>query len=230
MSSDFQDSGGALEVNSGVPRRRAGSPLSGLLFLGILVVSAIIIFRGMGEWLVVEDPLEHADAIVVLSGRVPSRAMEAAEIFKQGYAPEVWITHPEGPKEEMARLGITYTDEDVYSAEVLEKLGVPASAIHILPKPIVNTEEELAAVKAALEQAGKSRAIIVTSPPHTRRVRALWNVLAGDKLHAVVRYDRSESYDAAHWWRHTADALSVSRETLGLLNAWAGLPLRPRDH
>ncbi len=230
MSSDFQDSGGASELNSAVPRRRSRPSFSGLIFLGILLVVATIVFRGIGQWLVVEDPLEHADVIVVLSGRVPSRAMEAAQIFKQGFAPEVWVTHPDSPKEAMAQLGITYTDEDVYSAEVLEKLGVPASAIHILPEPIINTEEELITVKAALEQAGKSRAIIVTSPPHTRRVRALWKVLAGERLHAVIRYSSSEPYDAAHWWRHTSDALSVSRETLGLLNAWAGLPVRPRGN
>ncbi len=209
--------------------RPARSHFLGLFVLGILLVAATIIFRGIGQWLVVEDPLEHADVIVVLSGRIPSRAMEAARIYRQGFAAEVWVTHPAGPKEEMAQLSIAYTDEDAYSAEILEKLGVPVSAVRILPKPIVNTEEELTTLREALVQAGKSQAIIVTSPAHTRRVRALWNVLAGKRLHAVVRYARNDPYDAPHWWRHTEDALSVTRETLGLLNAWAGLPVRPRD-
>ncbi len=216
-------------MNSPGGGRPTRSFFRGLFVLGILLVAAIIIFRGIGQWLVVEDPLEHADVIVVLSGRIPSRAMEAAQIYKQGFATEVWVTHPDGPKEELAQLGVMYIDEDAYSAEVLEKLGVPASAIHILAHPIVNTEEELTTVKEALEQAGKSQAIIVTSPSHTRRVRALWKVLAGKRWHAVIRYARSDPYDGSHWWRHTEDALSVMRETLGLLNAWAGLPVRPRD-
>ena len=212
-------------------RRRPFHPLYfGFLILAALLVAGFVVFRGIGKWLVLEDPLEHADVIVVLSGKIPARAMEAAQIYKQGFAPEVWVTHPDGPKEELAQLGIDFTDEDVYSVEILEKLGVPADAIHILPKPIMNTEEEVNTVKNALEQAGKTRAIIVTSPSHTRRVRALWRVLAGRNLRAVVRYARSEPYDAAHWWRHTWDALSVLRETLGLLNAWAGLPVRPQDH
>jgi uncharacterized SAM-binding protein YcdF (DUF218 family) len=229
MSSDFLDPRDDPNVNS-PGRWRLDRPLFlGLFSLAVLLAAGIIVFRGIGKWLIVEDPLERADVIVVLSGKIPARAIEAAQIYKQGFAPEVWVTHPDGPKEALAQLGIDYTDEDAYSAEILEKLGVPTSAIHILPNPILNTEEELETVKETLEQAGKSRAIIVTSPAHTRRVRALWKVLAGKRLHAVVRYARSDPYDAVHWWRHTADALSVLRESLGLLNAWAGLPVRPRD-
>jgi hypothetical protein len=29
------------------------------------------------------------------------------------------------------------------------------------------------------------------------------------------------------WWRASGDALDVVREALGLVNAWAGLPLHP---
>ncbi|MGH9703931.1 MAG: YdcF family protein, partial [Candidatus Acidiferrales bacterium] len=217
-------------INPAFRRRPFHLLYLGFLILAALLAAGIVVFRGIGKWLVLEDPLEHADVIVVLSGRIPARAMEAAQIYRQGFAPEVWVTHPDGPKEELAQLGIDFTDEDVYSAEILEKLGVPADRIHILPKPILNTEEEIETVKETLEQTGKSRAIIVTSPSHTRRVRALWRVLAGRNLRAMVRYARSEPYDAAHWWRHTRDALSVLRETLGLLNAWAGLPVRPLDH
>jgi hypothetical protein len=41
----------------------------------------------------------------------------------------------------------------------------------------------------------------------------------------LVRAATEDSFDAAHWWRSTKDALDVVREYLGLLNAWAGLPL-----
>jgi hypothetical protein len=42
-----------------------------------------------------------------------------------------------------------------------------------------------------------------------------------------VRAAGTDGFDAAHWWRNTHDALDVVREVLGLLNAWAGLPLQP---
>ena len=35
-----------------------------------------------------------------------------------------------------------------------------------------------------------------------------------------------DAFDADHWWRDTADAWALSREWFGLLNAWAGFPLR----
>ena len=69
--------------------------------------------------------------------------------------------------------------------------------------------------------------IIVTSKAHTRRVRTIWRKLVGTEPRMIVHYAQDDNYDGAHWWRHTRDALDVMRETLGLLNAWAGFPLRP---
>jgi hypothetical protein len=40
-----------------------------------------------------------------------------------------------------------------------------------------------------------------------------------------VRAAPTDPFAPGHWWRSTGDALDVVRETLGLLNAWAGLPL-----
>ena len=195
----------------------------------ILLSAAVVVFRGVGRWLVVDDPLEHADAIVVLSGRMPLRAMEAAEIYRQGFAPQIWLTHPSGPRADMARIGLEYTDEETYNAEVLEKLGVPANAIQILPGEIANTADEVREIAHELRNARKSRVIIVTSPPHTRRVRALWEKLVGPNPQLIVHYTRRDNFDAAHWWRHTSDSLDVMRETLGLLNVWTGLPILPNS-
>jgi hypothetical protein len=69
--------------------------------------------------------------------------------------------------------------------------------------------------------------ILVTSKVHTRRVRTLWSHLARQDGMAIVRGVSDDDYDAAHWWRSTNDALDVVREVLGLINAWAGLPLHP---
>src|SRR2546425_12792523 len=60
-------------------------------------------FLGIGRWLVVEDPLVKARAIAVLSGRMPLRAIEAAKLYRQGYAPEVWLTHSSEPGETLKR-------------------------------------------------------------------------------------------------------------------------------
>jgi uncharacterized SAM-binding protein YcdF (DUF218 family) len=215
----------AQTASSAAKRARLRRPILWSVIIALFLAGAVEVFRGLGSWLVVEDPLEPADAIVVLSGSMPYRAVEAAQIYEQHLAPEVWLTRPSGPGEDLQRLGLEYTDEETYNAEVLEKLGVPADSIHVLPDEIVNTQDEVLLIADELRKTGKSRAIIVTSPPHTRRVRALWKALVGNSPHAVIRYSRADPYDAPHWWRNTRDSLAVVRETLGLLNVWAGLPI-----
>jgi uncharacterized SAM-binding protein YcdF (DUF218 family) len=98
----------------------------------ILLVGGVVAFRSVGYWLIVEDPLQSADAIVVLSGGLPFRAVEAARLYRAGYAPEVWITKPVGYTRDLEPMGIQYLGEEVYSREVLLHFGVPASAIRIL--------------------------------------------------------------------------------------------------
>ncbi len=107
--------------------------------------------------------------------------------------------------------------------------GVSTASIEILPATVVNTEEELEEVAREMRRAGKKTVMIVTSPQHTRRTRTLWKMLAKDDLIAVVRAARGDPFDAGHWWRHSDDASSVLHELLGLLNAWMGLPARPRS-
>jgi uncharacterized SAM-binding protein YcdF (DUF218 family) len=195
-----------------------------------LIVCGVIVFRGLGRWLVREDSPAHADAIVVLSGGLPSRAEGAAKYFALGYAGEVWITKPEGPADEFKALGISYSGEEEYSRQVLIHMHVPESDVLILPGTIINTQQEVEVIVRELRKENKSSVIIVTSPQHTRRVKALWQKLADKNLTATVTAAPDDTFDAEHWWRNTRDALSVVREILGLMNVWAGLPVHPHGN
>jgi uncharacterized SAM-binding protein YcdF (DUF218 family) len=189
------------------------------------LVIALVMFFGVGRWLVVEDPLVKATAIVVLSGAMPLRAVEAAKLYRQGYAPEIWLTHSTEPGETLEGMGIPFSGEDHYNRLVLIHEGVPPEAIHVLEPRIVNTADEIKAVAAALAREKGGAVILVTTKAHTRRVRLLWRTLAPGQGRAIVRAASGDSFDPRHWWRTTSDALAVVREVLGLLNAWAGLPL-----
>jgi len=193
----------------------------------LLTLVAIAAFRGLGRWLIVQDPLDHSDAIVVLSGGMPYRAIEAAKIYNEGMAPQVWLTHPANPSGALNQMGIPFESEESYSRAVLLHEGVPQSAIQVLPAEIVNTEDEERVIIAEMQSARAHRVIVVTSPPHTRRVRALWRRLAPPGLTLIVRPAMQDEFDANHWWGTTRDSLAVVREVSGLLNTWAGLPLRP---
>jgi len=207
--------------------RKQNRRLVSVVILLALFATTIVVFRGVGHWLVREDPLMHADTLVVLSGGMPYRAEAAAHYFESGYASEVWVTRPEGPFDQLRELGIQYVGEDDYNRQILIHLHVPETSVRILPNTIIDTEQEVEDIARELRKEGKTSVIIVTSPEHTRRVKALWKNLADEHLKAVVRAAPDDPFDADHWWRNTRDALSVVREILGLMNVWAGLPIRP---
>ena len=184
-------------------------------------------FFGVGRWLVIEDPLEKAQSIVVLSGSLPVRAVEGAKLYRQGYAPEVWLTRGVEPAASMKAMSIPYVGEDFYNLRVLVHEGVPPEAIRVLSTPIVNTADEMNAIGAEIRPGNNLPVIIVTTKAHTRRVHTLWHKLAGTRGRAIVRGASRDSFDGAHWWRNSTDALDVVREVLGLLNAWTGLLLHP---
>lgn len=197
-----------------------------LIILAALLAAGWVVARELGRWLVVQDPLDRSGAIVVLSGGLPYRAVEGAKIYREGIAPQVWLTRSQEPAE-LEEWHIDYEGEETYDRKILIHEGVPDSAIRVLDPIITNTVDEERAVFDKMRRSAVSRVIIVTSPPHTRRVRTLWRNLAPNGLVAIVRAASTDPYDANHWWRNTKDALDVTREVLGLLNAWAGLPLKP---
>jgi uncharacterized SAM-binding protein YcdF (DUF218 family) len=186
---------------------------------------AVLLLLNVGRWLVREDSLAKAQAIVVLSGRLPIRALAAAQLYRQGYAPEIWLTHPKEPTASLTALGIAGDGEDAYNIRVLLHEGVPIQAIHVLPDSIVNTVDELTEIAAALPDDKSGTVIIVTTKAHTRRVRALWRRIGDSRGRAIVRAAPNDPFNPAHWWRTSGDALDVVREFLGLLNGWSGLPL-----
>jgi uncharacterized SAM-binding protein YcdF (DUF218 family) len=195
--------------------------------VALFVAAAALGLWRVGGWLIVQDRLEPAPVIVVLSGRLPERAREAALLYQQGYAGQVWITRPAGPAHELEDLGIAYVGEEFYNARVLMRLGVPPDAIRVLETPIQNTTDEVDEIAAELRHQGIRKTILVTTKAHTRRLRLIWRKRIGADPRAIVRYAREDGYDGAHWWRTTRDALDVVREVLGLANAWMGFPLHP---
>jgi uncharacterized SAM-binding protein YcdF (DUF218 family) len=218
-----------MDSSADAPRPR-NRPFAGSILLTLLVgtiVFAAIIFLNVGRWLIAEDPLDKADAIVILSGRMPVRAMEAARLYNAGYAPQVWLTRTNEPAASLQKMHIDYLGEDFFNSRVLMHEGVPSNAIHVLEPPIDNTADEIQVIAAELEREKGGAVIIVTTKAHTRRVRTLWKKLSAGRGRAIVRAASGDPFEPGHWWRATSDALDVVREVLGLLNAWAGLPLHP---
>jgi uncharacterized SAM-binding protein YcdF (DUF218 family) len=217
-----------ITVKTAAESRRQFLQIAIPIALLVLLAAAIVAFRGAGRWLVRQDSLAPADVIVVLSGSVPARAEEAARIFQLGYAHDIWITRSDSPAAALSQMGIHFTGEEEYSRQVTIHEGVPEAAVRVLPDPAIDTEQEIDEIALQMRLEDLHKAIIVTSPQHTRRVRTMWTRLVGKDPAIIVRGAPQDGFDADHWWRNTHDAFSVVREMMGLTNAWFGLPVRPR--
>ena len=223
---------GQLSFGVNLAFKRLGRRLLILLALLVVMIStAAWAFRRVGRWLVRPDGLDRARAIVVLSGTVPYRAMEAAEIYRQGWAPEVWLLRDETDDADatFVKLGVLHYSEQDYDQKVLERLGVPKDAIRILEPPTTNTVSEIRLVAAELRRQGGVSVILVTSPVHTRRSKFIWHLVVGDHPQAILRMASSEPFDPDHWWHSTRGIQDVEHELLGLIDARLGFVGNPRN-
>src|ERR1700761_6167699 len=205
-------------LDDAYPPQASRSSARWIFAIVILLATAAlaVLFLNVGRWLVVEDPLEKATAIVVLSGRVPMRALEAARLHQLGWAPQVWLTHPNEPTASLAALDIDDPGEDALSARVLQHGAVPPADIHTLTPAIANTADELRAISAESEKQDAAVVIIITTKAPPRRVHALWKKLANGHTRIVVRTPADDPFDPVRWWHSTTDVLDVVREVLGM--------------
>lgn len=199
--------------------------------IALFTLSAGFAFMlGVGHWLVKEDSLQKAGAIAVLSGNFPSRALEAAALYRNGYAAQIWLTRPGTQPQELVDLGIHYPSEADYNYQVLRRQGVPAKAIHVLDSPIINTQDELDVIGSTLRQKNIAAVIVVTNKAHTRRVHELWNKLDSASGKIIVHAISNDDFQPSAWWTRTGDTHQVIHELFGMINLWAGLPMQSSLH
>jgi hypothetical protein len=202
--------------------------LTSIVLIGITL--SIFALLSVGNYLVKEDTLQRSTAIAVLSGALPVRALEAAELYRNGYAKEIWLTHPGDQEGALKEFGIHYPSEDEFNVQVLRRQGVPAKAIRILDSSVVNTADELTIIGAALRAKPQQSIIIVTNKSHTRRVHELWAKYHSADGKIIVHSVTGDDFDPSRWWKSTGSTMEVVHEVLGIANAWAGLPVQPAVH
>jgi uncharacterized SAM-binding protein YcdF (DUF218 family) len=202
---------------------RPFSVFAGITLFAVLL--AYLSFPLIGHWLVREDIVHQADAIVVLSGNLPTRSVEAARLYRSGYAKEIWLTHPNEKQVSLKDPSIYRPSEDVFNVNVLRHEGVPAEAIHVLQTPIVNTADELDVISTALKNREDESVIIVTNKPHTRRVYSLWNKYHSDDGQVIVHAVTNDEFSPSNWWKTASGKAQVIHELLGMINLWADMPV-----
>lgn len=180
----------------------------------------------LANFLVVEKPLDHADAILVLSGSASyiERTNEAAALFKKGIAPKIILTNDEmqGGWDQEEQRNPTFAE---LARRQLVRQGVPDLVIETLPPPVYGTNDE-AYVFAEMAAERKMKSILlVTSAYHSRR--ALWTfdrAISRNNLVIVIGIESPARNDqtllAWSWWFRRQGLRSIGLEYVKLAYYW----------
>lgn len=189
------------------------------------------LLTAVGEFLIVQDAPHPADAIVVLSGSLPDRILEAVDLYQAHWAPRIVLTREEplpGIDALRARGGtLQEHHEQNFSAAV--QLGVPTNAIFVMPMPSSSTFAEVEALMRYLRDLQVRSILLVTSKAHARRATIIFRHVAGNTVQISVCPSRYDPFAADSWWQNRAFARRVVIEygkllTYLLVDRWR--PLR----
>jgi len=189
--------------------RRLLAGLAGLAVAvaGLAVVTFLVrapLLGWIGGQLVHDDRMAPSDVIVVLSGGTPAREIEAADLYRGGYAPRVVLTagRPRAGVVALRRRGVHVPDLLEERLRYLHALGVPRGAVTVMGEPVSSTMQESELIAAWVERHEYRRVILVTSGYHTARARWVFaRALADTGATLLVRGDTVEPFDPDLWWR-----------------------------
>lgn len=198
-----------MPIEAPQPRRTARRR-----WVAVVVVTSIIILLvpvwlpAIGGFLVVSDPIERADALVVLAGdEKQERISYGAQLFQEGFASWYLVTDMQMPVAD---------SEGRYAAgakrEAIRR-GVPEERILITPTTVATTYEELEAIREFIVDRGFSSAILVTSPYHTRRTDWIADqVFENTNVIVMVTPLASHPYEAHNWWSDSVSRRQTAME------------------
>lgn len=167
----------------------------------LLLLAAALPFAGRAMYR--EDPLERANAVYVLAGERVLRWLEASELVKEGWAPEIVLSggYREALEQRLLNRGIELPSEGEVAEQALIQIGIPADRVRIVGY-VDNTAAEAVLLRREALDRHWSRVIVVTSKLHTRRAGfAMRRALDGTGVRVIIRASRYDDDDPAHFWR-----------------------------
>ena len=183
-----------------------------LLVFGLLVAVGSALFAARaGHWL--ESPAQapkRADAIAVLGGdEEGERASRALALYRQNFAPVIVLTGLQKGTSAMPA-GLNWR------AEFLEAGGVPRSAMRF-ELEARNSYSEAEQLLALMRKEGWHTLIVVSEPPHMRRLAWIWaRVFEGSGLDYVLVASAPDWWSPGEWWRDERAGAFVIMEYIKL--------------
>ena len=175
------------------------------------MAGAVFAFANAGYWLQAPGKVPSpAAAIAVLGGDEGDRSTKALELYQAGYAPLLVLT---GLEHGSAAPPPALT----WRASFLEARGVPKFAIRF-ELEARNSYTEAVQLLALMRKEGWRTLIVVSDPPHMRRLAWTWSrVFEGSGLNYVLVASDPDWWEPGNWWREEKSGQFVITEYIKLV-------------
>ncbi len=167
----------------------------------VLVLLALVPFAG--RILYHEDPIQKSDVLFVLAGEPAERWLEALDLQRDGYAPRIVLSagFRDAAVVALEQKHVHIPTEGEVARAALLQLGLPATAVSVMPGFPDNTAEEGHLFRDEALQNHWHSVIVVTSKLHTRRAGlAIRRELSGTGIRVLVRASRYDDNNPNVWW------------------------------
>lgn len=207
-------------------------PVRVLLVLVALVVVCVVLapiwMTGYARWLIRTDPPAKADVAIVLAGGEGERLGAALRIWRQGRVGALMITGPNVPLLPVYTGGDSLTMAEV-KRRIAVKKGVPPEGVWMALGASSTYDEAVDALRA-LQERNVKKAIVVTSPFHSRRARATFrHVFWGSGIDVTLEtlpVDLSAE-KPERWWTREREMMAVFTETAKTAFYWNRYGISP---
>ena len=204
------------QANSG---ELGGIFLNLVILLGLVIFCAVLylvrrpILRLAAESWIVEDPLDKADALVVLGDDnfYADRATRGAQLFREGKAAVIVASG--------RRLRPNAGIAELMEHDLIER-GVPREKIVRFVHDADSTLEEARALTRLVKEKKWRSVIVVTSNFHTRRARYIYRRVFPQGVEVRMASARDGDFDPEHWWEKRKSTKELTKEFAGMVVTW----------
>lgn len=194
----------------------------GLLGIPLLLMLVYIFLVAIGAMLIVADPIEPVDAVVILSGDDGNRLGMAVEMLERGYVQNLVITN-------------TNRIANRRLAREAEEAGFNRDSIFITDLLVDSTLDEAQAVMQFAKDKGWSDFLVVTDPYHSFRTRIIFrHEMRGSGINIYVRPVVGHWFRSSSWfmyregWRYVfLEIAKLTNYLVNVLKQKIGPLLRP---
>ena len=195
-----------------------------VILFTFFIFARLFLMPNLGQWLVALDELQESDMIVVLTGSVPDRILQAVDIYNERYSDKIVLVNSYRVGCDIfVERGVEIPPGNAQLSKMAAiDLGVPEENILILEGSAKSTQDEALIIREYIRNNRAIESIIlVTSKYHSGRAKKIFKKALSVLDREIDIYCSPSRYDSSNvdqWWRNREDFEWVVFEYLKLAN------------